>query len=188
MDLVLASSSPRRRELLKEAGVSFVVKTSEIDESLFENERAEIAMPRLALAKARAVAELYPDCLVLGADTGVALNGVIYGKPSSSDDALRMLQELQGKTHQVVGGVAFVCLARGIEVVDLHVTEVKFSEMSEADIERYVATGEPLDKAGAYAIQGIGGCYIDAINGSYTNVVGLDIAATLKRIRELKWE
>ena len=184
-NLVLASSSPRRRELLREAGLEFTIKTADIDETLLPGEVAEAAMPRLALKKAKAVAELYPDSLVLGADTGVALDGVIFGKPTSFDDAVRMLSELQGKVHQVVGGVAFVCLTKKIEVVDLHVTQVKFAPMSKAEIERYVTTGEPLDKAGAYAIQGIGGSYIESINGSYTNVVGLDVAAVLKRLKEI---
>ncbi len=182
--LILASSSPRRREILSNAGLAFEVQVSNCDESLLPAERAQPMVERLARAKAQAVARQFPDRWVLGADTTVVADDEILGKPENADDARRMLQILQGRTHIVWGGIALVCEDRGYVRVASFSTEVSMRAMSAADIDAYIATGEPLDKAGAYAIQGIGAALIRSISGSYFNVVGLDIAAVVDMLRD----
>lgn len=172
--LVLASASPRRRELLSSLGLTFTIAPADVDESLLPGEDPFDAAERLAREKAAAAARnADAGALVIAADTLVVLEHRALGKPRDRGDAARMLRALSGKRHEVVTGVA---LARGGRTVSgREVTEVLFAPMSEAEIARYVASGEPDDKAGAYAIQGIAGLFIERVEGSPSNVVGLPV-------------
>jgi septum formation protein len=171
--LVLASSSPRRREILTSLGLTFEICASNVDESLLPGESAFDAAERLARAKAGAVAAGAPDALVVAADTLVVLEGVALGKPKDHADACRMLGALAGRAHDVVTGVA--CALGGRIVSGRETTRVVFAAMSDAEIEAYAATGEPDDKAGAYAVQGVGGFFVERVEGSPSNVVGLPV-------------
>ena len=181
--IVLASASPRRAELLAAAGVPFDVDTADVDETPHDGEAPLDYVRRLAEAKARAVAVRHPARLVLGADTTVVVDGTILGKPVDAADAGDMLRRLSGRSHQVLTGVALVRDGRTVEV-DVAVTEVWFAPMTEADIDAYVATGEPMDKAGAYGIQGRAACFVTRIDGSYSNVVGLPVALVHRWLRD----
>ncbi|MGD0733246.1 MAG: Maf family protein [Terracidiphilus sp.] len=174
--LILASASPRRRELLTQAGFTFRVHAAHIPEEPHPNEDPVAYVVRLAREKAQAVHDQLanPEAVVLGADTTVTLDNQILGKPEDPADAARMLRLLSGRSHRVITGVAVVTGAR-IETAS-EVTAVKFLTVSDAEIEAYVATGEPMDKAGAYAIQGRAARWIPRIEGDYFNVVGLPIA------------
>lgn len=174
--LVLASSSPRRRELLSQVGFTFEVLPAHVDEDTRPGEDPLPYVVRLARDKAQAVfAKLNDDeAVVLGADTTVTLDGLILAKPNDAADATRMLRMLSGRTHRVITGVA-VATAKGTEVA-AEVTGVRFTALSDADIAGYVATGEPMDKAGAYGIQGIAARWIPRVEGCYFNVVGLPLA------------
>ena len=183
MDLVLASSSPRRVELLRAAGFQPIIVPAQVDETPWPDETPAAHVLRLARAKADAVAPGYPDAAVLGADTVVAVDADILGKPRDDDDARRMLRRLSGRPHTVYTGVA---LAVGADVrADVAVSEVTMSALSPAEIEWYVASGESRDKAGAYAIQGLASRYVTAIHGSYSNVVGLPVALVYGWLRGL---
>jgi septum formation protein len=171
--LVLASGSPRRAELLRAAGIEFTVRSVEIDETPREGELPRDYVLRLAEEKALAV-EADESEVVLAADTTVVLGNEIMGKPIDADDATRMLRALAGQKHTVITGVF---LKRGVNVAgDLASTDVWMTPMSDVEIADYVASGEPMDKAGAYAIQGLASRFIERIDGSYSNVVGLPIA------------
>lgn len=171
--LVLASSSPRRRQILAAAGIAHTVRPAEVDESVRDGETPESYVERLALAKARATAA-GPGDLVLGADTVVVIDGRILGKPAGPRDAARMLEALSGREHQVLTGI---CLLHGTRVAQaVETTRVRFVPLAPAEIAAYVASGEPMDKAGAYAIQGLASKFIDSIEGCYFNVVGLPVA------------
>ena len=174
--LILASASPRRRELLTQAGFSFTVYPADVDESVRRGEGPTAYVTRLAREKAQVVFDAIGDAeaVVLGADTTVVLDGEILGKPVDKADAVRMLRGLSGRTHRVITGLAVVT-ARGTEA-GAEVTEVWFRELSDAEIVAYVETGEPMDKAGAYGIQGRAGKWIPRIEGCYFNVVGLPLA------------
>ena len=174
MPLILASRSPRRAELLKAAGIAFEVLAADIDETPRANETPAAYVERLAIEKARAVFALRPDARVLGADTTVTIDGEILSKPVDEADALRMLRLLNGRPHEVHTGVALVSAAGVRSGVDT--TRVWFAAMTDEDISWYVATGEPVDRAGAYAIQGFASRFIPRIEGSYSNVVGLPVA------------
>ncbi len=178
--LVLASASPRRRELLTQAGFSFTVHPAHVPEDPLLGENPIAYVTRLAREKAEAVfAELTskgsaPPQVVLGADTTVTLDNQILAKPADSTDAARMLRQLSGRTHHVITGIAVV--TAGSTQVAAEVTAVRFLSLSNQEIESYVATGEPMDKAGAYAIQGRAARWIPRIEGCYFNVVGLPLA------------
>ena len=173
--LVLASASPRRAEILRAAGWPFEALAANIDESRHDHEDATTYVERLARAKAEVVTPRVPGATVVGADTVVVVDGEILGKPVDEEDARRMLQLLQGRWHQVLTGVAvFNGNVRHPRVAH-EVTEVRFAVMDEAEVDWYVATGEPMDKAGAYAIQGLGARFIKGIKGDYSNVVGLPV-------------
>ena len=172
--LVLASASPRRQELLRNAGISFEVQPSDIPEDPLPGEGARECAERLAREKALAVARNRPNDTVLGADTVVVIDGQILGKPTNAADAMRMLRMLSGRVHQVITGVCFVAGGRWSVVSET--TLVTMAEIPEREIAEYVATGEPMDKAGAYAIQGIASRWIPRIEGDYGNVVGLPVA------------
>jgi septum formation protein len=179
---VLASASPRRQELLRSAGITFEVQPAHISEDLRPGEQAKECAERLAREKALAVANERPRDIVLGADTVVVVDGQILGKPSDPADATRMLRILSGREHQVITGVALV--VSGQWLVASETTSVTMSEISEKEIADYVATGEPMDKAGAYAIQGIASRWIPRIEGDYSNVVGLPVAVVWHMLRE----
>lgn len=183
--IILASGSPRRQELLEQAGVSFEIKVSGCDETPVPGETAREMVERLALVKAEAVAAHYPDAYVIGADTTVYIHGESLGKPTSVEEAHSMLRTIQGKTHEVWGGIAVVCANAKLAECWSHVTSVTMRPMQDVTIRDYVATGEPLDKAGAYAIQGIGLQFVDRIEGSYSNVVGLNIAVLMEKLQQL---
>lgn len=181
MAIILASASPRREELLRQVGCAFTVITSEVEE---DNDRGlppvELAVAH-ALAKARDVAAKAPEDVVVGADTIVVLDGRVYGKPRDIADARRMLAELAGREHQVITGVAVV---KGDEAwTDFAVTAVRFRTFGPETIERYLSGGEPLGKAGAYAIQGAGALLVEGIAGCYANVVGLPLVTLDKLLR-----
>ena len=171
--LVLASASPRRAWLLTQAGYNFDVAPAKIDERRLDGEHPKDYVMRLGRAKAEAVATRFPERVVLGADTVVVIDGVVLGKPSNRAGAERMLNQLSGRSHEVLTGVVIVSGARRLD--GLEVTRVTFAELSAAKIEWYVGTGESADKAGAYAAQGVGSRFVERIEGSYTNVVGLPI-------------
>lgn len=178
--LVLASQSPRRAEILRQAGIRFTIRAAEVDESPLAGEDPGEYVQRLAEAKARAVAASEEE-IVLGADTTVVIDGEILGKPADAADARRMLALLAGRRHQVMTGI---CLRRGGGVVrDCAITDVWFAPMAEAEIADYAASGEPLDKAGAYGIQGLASKFIERIDGCYFNVVGLPIALVYRHLR-----
>lgn len=180
--LVLASRSPRRAELLAAAGIEFCVRAADVDETPLPEENPHQYVVRVAEAKAGAVA-VGDDEIVLAADTTVVLAGEIMGKPRDSADALRMLTALSGQRHEVITAV---CLRNsGRTVTDLSSTAVWFAPLSEQEIQWYVASGEPMDKAGAYGIQGLASRFIDRIEGSYANVVGLPLARVYQLLREL---
>jgi septum formation protein len=172
--LVLASASPRRADLLRAAGIAFDVRVAAVDETPGPGESPEAYVRRLSVEKARAVAAQMPARLVLGADTTVVVDGRLLGKPAGVAEATAMLRSIAGRMHEVVTGVALVSGAG--ESCDVARTSVWVRAMTPADIEAYVATGEPMDKAGAYAIQGRFSAFIDRVEGSYTNVVGLPVA------------
>jgi septum formation protein len=180
--LVLASASPRRRELLRNAHIPFEVEPADINEDLLPNEPAKAYAERLARGKAQAIARMRPNTPVLGADTVVVVNNQILGKPADPADAARMLHLLSGRTHEVVTGV---CLAaNGNDSVASEITSVTMSEISEQEIAAYISTGEPMDKAGAYAIQGIASRWIPRIEGDYSNVVGLPVARVYRMLQQ----
>lgn len=172
---MLASASPRRRQLLEQLGLTFSVHPADIDESVRPGEAPAAYVARLAAEKAVAVAS--PGRVVLAADTTVDLEGEIFGKPGDGLEAAAMLRRLSGRTHLVHTGVAV-----NAEVFVV-CSEVRLIELTESAIEWYVSTGEPLDKAGAYAIQGAGGAFVAAINGSFSGVVGLPLVETLAALR-----
>ena len=170
-------------QTLAAAGVPFDVDTADVDDTPRDGEAPHDYVRRLAEAKARAVAVRHPARLVLGADTTVVVDGTILGKPVDAADAGDMLRRLSGRSHQVLTGVALVRDGRTVEV-GVAVTDVWFAAMTEADIDAYVATGEPMDKAGAYGIQGRASCFVTRIDGSYSNVVGLPVALVHQWLRD----
>jgi len=181
LELILASASPRRAGLLKQLGFPFKVLASSIDErELSQKEEVE----QLALAKAKSVAEKVPAGIVLGADTIVLCNGQILGKPQDEAEAKKMLAFLSGKSHQVVTGVAVVRAEDGFFLTSREETEVIFRELDEKEINYYISTGEPLDKAGAYGIQGKGALLVQAIHGCYYNVVGLPLVRVFQLLQQ----
>ncbi len=173
--LILASASPRRAEILRTVGWPFETLAVDIDESRRAGEEAAAYVERVARAKAEAAALRVPGSTVLGADTVVVIENEILGKPLDDEDACRMLRLLQDRWHQVLSGVALVNGETGSSKVAHEITEVRFAAMNEDEISWYVATGEPKDKAGAYAIQGHGARFIKEIRGDYFNVVGLPV-------------
>jgi septum formation protein len=183
--IVLASSSPRRRELLGQAGVPFEVIVPGCDETPVPGETPQQMVERLALVKAVTVADQQRDALVIGADTTVFIDDKALGKPESVEEANSMLATIAGRTHEVWGGIALVCRERGLSQVWSHVTQVTMAGMDPKMIARYVESGEPMDKAGAYAIQGLGLQFVEGVSGSYSNVVGLNISALMQRLKQL---
>ncbi len=188
MKLILASASPRRAEILHNAGFSFIVMSSAVDETPFPEESPYDHVQRLADAKAELVAaRAVGPAIILAADTVVTLEGHIFGKPRSTDDARHMLEKLSGRTHSVLTGVTLIRLPDAERRSFVESTLVHFTQLSAEEISRYLATEEPHDKAGAYAIQGRAGRYIPRIEGDYFNVVGLPLARVTQALAELGW-
>jgi septum formation protein len=181
--LVLASASPRRAELLERVGLDFEVVVPAIDEGVQSHEPALRYVARVAAAKAARVAELRPDAVVLAADTAVVLDGMVLGKPADAVDAARMLGQLSGRTHQVLTAVHLAGPDRGTdgrtEEAEVTIAEVTIADLGDTEIAAYIATGEPLDKAGAYAVQGIGAALVTRVEGDPTTVIGLPLRTTL---------
>ena len=178
--LILASKSPRRRYLLEQAGLSFSVIPSDIDETTIPLSPPEVYVRVLSEAKAESIAKTYPEKWVIGADTIVIKDGAVLGKPGSIDEARSMLKQLNGQTHQVFTGYSVLCKAKNRKFSETVQTEVLFKNLSDEEIEWYIHTKEPFDKAGAYAIQGLGTFLVKRINGSYTNVVGLPVCEVIE--------
>ncbi len=188
MRLILASSSPRRAEILRNAGIPIESISAVVDESRWRDEAPSHLVRRLAKAKANAVAaQITGAAIVIGADTEVAVDGHVLGKPAAALDARDMLRRLSGRTHEVLTGLEVIRLPDRASCSDLEVTRVTFAQLSDAEIDSYVATGEPFDKAGGYAIQGRAGCFITRIEGCYFNVVGLPLARLCRILRDFGW-
>jgi nucleoside triphosphate pyrophosphatase len=188
MKLILASASVRRAEILRDAGYHFAVISSAIDETPFAGESPNDLVLRLAEAKAElAATRAVGPAIIIAADTEVVLDSHIFGKPRSSDDARRMLTKLSGRTHAVLTGVCLIRLPDAERLSFVETTLVTFAPLSDEEITRYLATGEPHDKAGAYAIQGYAARYIPRIEGCYFNVVGLPLSRLQQTLTELGW-
>jgi septum formation protein len=183
MRLVLASGSPRRADLLRAAGIPFDIVRVDVDEHFQPGEKPADAVRRLAEAKALAAAATHPDAVVLGADTTVVVSGEALAKPADSADASRMLRLLSGRSHDVLTGVC-VC-GRARRLVRVETTRVLMARLSDAEIAWYISTGEPFDKAGAYAVQGLASRFVERIDGSYSNVVGLPVSSVCALLKEL---
>jgi septum formation protein len=182
--LILASASPRRRELLTQAGLRFDVLPAHVDESRHSGEDPTAYVQRLALEKAQVVSAKHPGDIVLGADTTVVLNGEVLNKPADAVEAEHMLRALSGQVHQVTTGIAVV---RGMDFRQhVEATTVYFAQIPEPDLAHYLATGDSLDKAGAYGIQGYAARWITRIDGDFFNVMGLPIAATVRLLAEFQ--
>ena len=178
--LILASSSPRRARILQSLGLKFEVRPADVDETVLPGEAPRAAVRRLARWKALVPDRGPTDC-VIAADTVVVLGARILGKPRNRAEAMSMLADLSGRTHTVVTGVAILSAGKTATVVDL--THVRFRRMDEAEIERYVRTGEPMDKAGAYHVEGGGAAFIEAIHGSPSNVAGLSVTTARRLLK-----
>jgi len=184
MRFILASQSPRRRELLASIGLDFDVMPSDVPEVHQPGESPEEYVARLSRDKAAAIAEKHPADWIIAADTTVLLGDQLLEKPADAEDAARMLATIAGKTHVVYTGVTLLNLAQNWRDTRVAESEVRMLPLDAREIEWYVATGEPLDKAGAYAVQGTGAMFIDSIHGSYTNVVGLPLATLFGMLRK----
>lgn len=180
---ILASGSPRRRELLRQLGFSFTVIPSRLEETNQRGMEPRGHATYYAKEKAKEVAQRYPEQWVLAADTIVVVAEEIFGKPVNVTEATAMLSRLSGRSHHVITGVCLLHAQYGVEESQAVETEVFMRRLDTADIEGYIATGEPMDKAGAYGIQGIGGCLVQRIEGSYSNVVGLPLCETVELLR-----
>jgi septum formation protein len=192
--LVLASASPRRQELLRNAGIPFTVRPADIPEAPLDGEAPRACAERLAREKAEEVFRLRPDDFVLGADTVVVVDGLMLGKPTDSSDAFRMLRLLCGRTHEVITGICLIGSGKlvpssrfpvpSFSDVRSETTSVTVEDIGDSEIRDYVASGEPMDKAGAYAIQGRASRWISRIEGDYFNVVGLPVSLVFRTLRE----
>jgi septum formation protein len=188
MKLILASASARRAEILRDAGLSFVVLSSVVDETPYPSESPNDLVERLALTKAELVAaRAIGPAIVIGADTVISLDGHVLGKPRSTDDARHMLEKLSGRTHTAVTGIALIRLPDAERRTFVESTLVHFAALKSDEILRYLATGEPHDKAGAYAIQGHAGRFIPRVEGCYFNIVGLPLSRLYHALVDLGW-
>lgn len=187
--IILASASPRRKDLLIQAGIPFEIHPSNIDENTdgLSGTPEQIA-EFLAHMKANDVAKKISEGLVLGADTIVVLDSEIFGKPNDAEDARKMLEKLSGRVHKVITGIALIDSKTGLCRIGHEVTKVKFAQITSDEIEKYIKTGEPFGKAGAYAVQGFGALLVEKIDGCYTNVVGLPLMRLKKLFKEFKLE
>jgi septum formation protein len=190
--LILASSSPRRAQILRDAGFDFTIQPANVDESLAPGEAVEAYVARIAQAKAHAVAgRALADgtpAIVIAADTVVLAGKQILPKPKDADDARRMLRLLNATTHEVLTGLFVIRAYDGISFAHLERTRVEFTRISDIDIDAYIQTKEPFDKAGAYGIQGIGGRFVRKVDGCYFNVMGLPLSRLWEILRQMRWE
>ncbi|MEN6441153.1 MAG: nucleoside triphosphate pyrophosphatase [Syntrophobacter sp.] len=182
--LILASQSPRRKRLLESVGIEIQVVPSDMDEPELQGATPVETARRLACLKTGSVSSLFPGRWVLGADTVVVLNGQMFGKPSDPAHAREMLQTLRGSIHEVITGICLENGERAVHRIAAVTTRVRFKPLADEEIEAYLRTGEPMDKAGAYGIQGIGAFLVAAIDGSYTNVVGLPLCEAVEWLLE----
>ena len=184
--IILASASPRRKELLSSIGLEFKVIPSQIEENIEDKSFSTELTERLAYEKAEDVAKktCYP-ALVIGSDTVVVINSYILGKPKDKKDAFNMLKMLSGNTHRVISSIALIDTETGKVLKDSVISEVTFKELSDREINAYIETGEPVDKAGAYAIQGYAGMFVKSINGCYSNIVGISTYKLARMLAEL---
>jgi septum formation protein len=184
--LILASASPRRSKLLKALNIDFEIIPADIEENIDEDNFSPELIEKLALEKAQHIAAKidYP-AVIVGADTVVVIDDHILGKPTDDKDAFQMLSKLSGRTHKVISAIAVIDNQLNIEKTDHVISEVTFREISPEEIKKYIKTGEPADKAGAYAIQGIGSCFITAISGCYENIVGISISKLAEMLNPL---
>jgi septum formation protein len=191
MTLILASSSPRRAEILRQAGIAFEVFAAPVDEARLAGELPTVYVRRLAEAKVRTVVEggaaAQAPAWAVGADTVVLIDGLVLGKPASAAEARSMLESLSGRTHEVLTGIAVLRLPQGPAQVEQETTKVTIAPLSKEEIEDYIATGEPFGKAGAYAIQGRAGRFVTRVEGCYFNIVGLPLGRLYRLLRELGW-
>jgi septum formation protein len=188
MRLILASSSPRRAEILRDAGIAFDAIHAQVDETPLAGEHPHALVTRLARAKANAVAAgISSETIVIGADTEVVLEAGVLGKPANSDAAREMLRALSGREHEVITALELIRLPDGERRSALETTRVTFAVLTTPEIEDYVTSGEPFGKAGGYAIQGRGGRYVTRVEGCYFNIVGLPLARLYQILRELGW-
>lgn len=188
MKLILASASPRRAQVLRDAGFAFQIISSALDETPFDGESPQDLVRRLAENKAHLVAQrAVGPVLVIAADTLVAIDSQILGKPRDAGEAREMLRQLAGRTHHVHTGLAVIRLPDENSRIELETTQVSFAPFSDEEISAYISTGEPFDKAGAYAVQGRGGRFVTRIEGCYFNVVGLPLARLYRLLREMGW-
>lgn len=185
MEVILASQSERRRQILGQMGVEFRVIPSNYQEEWDHAEDPETFASRTAIAKARDVSSYRRDDFVIGADTIVVLEDRIFGKPDHREEAFEMLKALSNRSHRVMTGFAIVRESDGTAITGVEITEVVFARISDTEIERYIATGEPMDKAGAYGIQGFGGSFVTSIKGCYFNVVGLPLRRVYEALTSL---
>lgn len=192
MKLILASSSPRRAQILRDAGFDFTTQPANVDESLAPGEAVEAYVARIAQAKAHAVAgRALADgtpAIVIAADTVVLAGKQILPKPKDADDARRMLRLLNATTHEVLTGLFVIRAYDGISFAHLERTRVEFNRISDLDIDAYIQTKEPFDKAGAYGIQGVGGRFVRKVDGCYFNVMGLPLSRLWEILRQMRWE
>ncbi|MGL5346073.1 MAG: Maf family protein [Peptostreptococcaceae bacterium] len=184
MDIILASSSPRRKEILENTKLEFSIVKSDVEEYISEDESPEQAVMRLAFEKCMDVALKHEDSLVIGADTIVVLDDMILGKPKDESEACYMLKNLSNRVHQVITGISLINLKGNKKIIDYVVSNVKFKDLSEEDIKDYIQTNESLDKAGSYGIQGYGALLVEEIQGDYFNIVGLPISRLSDILKE----
>ncbi|WP_031513151.1 Maf family protein [Desulfofalx alkaliphila] len=187
MALILASQSPRRREMLQRLGLDFEVQVASVEEIVPSGLKPAEVVEHLAALKARAVAGLRDEGLVIGSDTVVVKDGVILGKPANEEEAKEMLRRLQGTSHRVYSGVAVVNAGDGSSITGHRCTKVTFKPLSQREIEQYIATGEPMDKAGAYGVQGVASIFITAIEGCYHNVVGMPLELLAELLKKFNY-
>ncbi|NLL81498.1 MAG: septum formation inhibitor Maf [Tissierellia bacterium] len=173
--IVLASGSPRRREILEKFNIDLIIEKANVDERINEGERPEQIAMSLSLIKALDVGKKFPKDIIIAADTIVVLDGIILGKPKDKEDAFYMLDMLSDRVHEVITGIALIKEDENLKIIDYEKTKVKFRKLTDNLINRYINTDEPFDKAGAYAIQGIGQILVENIEGCYFNVVGLPL-------------
>ena len=192
MKLILASASPRRAEVLRDAGFEFEIQPANVDESRLPNEAVEAYVRRVATAKADVIAQANlsdgTPAIVIAADTVVLAGQEILPKPKDAEDARRMLRLLSASTHEVLTGLFVIRAYDGISFTHVERTRVEFTRLSETDIDSYIQTKEPFDKAGAYGIQGVGGRFVRRIGGCYFNVMGLPLSRLWEILRQMRWD
>ncbi|CCU78496.1 Septum formation protein Maf [Halanaerobium saccharolyticum subsp. saccharolyticum DSM 6643] len=187
LKLVLASASPRREEILKKLNLKFTIVPAKINEENFSNSDPIELVKTLALEKAKSVSELVEEAIVIAADTVVVFKGQILGKPADEADAKNMLKSLNSNQHQVITGLAVLNSSKEKIFVEHNITDVKMTNMTEKEIDNYIETGEPMGKAGSYAIQGYGGLFVEEIKGSYHSVMGLPIHQLAKLLDKFNY-